>query len=485
MRPFGTRVATIATATALALTACSSGGSGTAPQSSAVMTTTAPNSTAATTADTNSMTTTTVAAMKVPTPVADACPVVADGLSCWKVAVPVDYSLPEGPTLDIAVTVARLDPTSWTSPILRAGIPAAVAWDRPLPTALPGHDYIGIDPRGQGRSAALSCSDLEKYKATLLIGRLDDTVAALLKQCMQGLLVGPVPLISAIDPQVAAMDAIIVRRALGIDKWGLYAAGYMTDRAVHMIELDPSSITGLMLVGPRIVGYGPTPGSVDAQLAAFVTDCAAAPACAANGDMNALSEALFAAAAGGLTSTNVNDETGKPVRFDDKMVRGAMSSIIGFQPVVTLVPTILAGGPQATVDQLVTTAEAQAQSPNPVDLALRCQQLSYVGLSALDRGESALCDAMGPLPQLAAAELLASNIPVLVLSPSYLDVTSDTAKQIFHNFTTLTVLNVPGMADPGLVIHDCWNGVRVAFFDNPTKPVDTACLTEPSVATFG
>ena len=146
MRPFGTRVATIATATALALTACSSGGSGTAPQSSAVMTTTAPNSTAATTADTNSMTTTTVAAMKVPTPVADACPVVADGLSCWKVAVPVDYSLPDGPTLDIAVTVARLDPTSWTSPILRAGIPAAVAWDRPLPTALPGHDYIGIDP---------------------------------------------------------------------------------------------------------------------------------------------------------------------------------------------------------------------------------------------------------------------------------------------------------------------------------------------------
>jgi pimeloyl-ACP methyl ester carboxylesterase len=314
---------------------------------------------------------------------------------------------------------------------------------------------------------------------------VDATLTSLLQQCLHAADSGSLPLASAIEPTVLAQDANLVRRALGIDTWGIYAAGSSTARALRMIQLDPKSVTALMVASPIEVGHGATLAIHQQQFDAFAADCAASPKCAANGDMQQHAAALYAAAANSLTST-VNDPTGSPITFDSDQVKGAVSVWLGAQAVSSALPAALAKGPRAFMDSIVAASAAVPFVPSPIDLVWGCQDVSWQAPAASERPNHAWCDALGPVPQLAAAAPLTSDIPVLVLNQRYNPVSSaQTAKEIFAGFSHVTYVDVPGMADTGSVIGTCWNQVRVAFYDHPGTMPDTTCLSKPAATTFG
>lgn len=502
---------------ALLLAACSSsGGSTKATQSTgsaaattpvAVTTAAAPTTAAATTTaavTTAAATTTTVAAVKVSPPTAAECPAGAPAhLSCVQVAVPIDPTKPAGPTLATQVTLRRADPAKWTSPILwlASGSQPRIDWKDLafyVPENFVGHDLVIVDLRGGGRTNndGGRCANLNDYTAEINTFNVLPDAAAAIKACIAKANANNVPLLSTIDHSVAAADLVAVRKSLGIEKWMLYSSTGGADVALHLLKADAAAITAYVARDPNAVGTALSTTSLAEAFDRFAADCAAAPKCAANGDLKAKLATGLARLKTPVTTKTKEVVTGNPVVLDALVEQAGARFALQDPTFASILPGLISGLATGEADELVAGFEAsQDPGTDPTQIAMICQDLGY-GFTALkpvgdDKGglfvgmsNKRYCDAIGPIPQLAAAPKITSTIPVFVVLSSYVGNSSETiAKSLFAGFTNATFTTVPGVSAASQKV-GCYTKVLAAFFDAPTTKADPSCLQSPENRVF-
>lgn len=469
------------------------------PATTSVLTTTAATTSAPTTAPPITPAPTTV---PPPPPVAttSTCPGGAPTtLTCLTVAVPVDPAAPDGKSVNLAVTVRRANPSDWTAPVLSIlGATPSYPWTDPKAAdVFPGHDMIWIDQRGVGRSVGVTdCPELPTYVAEIRMARLGAAALAAFSDCFARAEQSVVPFASMFDHRIVAADIGIVRQALGISAWALYAGGAGADIALHLVDQDPASVSAIVSRTPMAVGAGLSPNNLAAAFDRFATDCAAAPTCAASGDLQQALAKAYARLATPVTTKTTEIGTGVPILLDQRLLLDALQSI-GNLSVVNNVPLLLPGAVDGSTDEAVATNYANAhEDPFAWAFVLRCQSVDYAwpGLVTTANDQAGifagytlkpLCDAIGPLPQYSPRADPTSDVPVLAVLPSY-DTRSSvtTAKQVFSGFPNVTIVEVPRIVDPLQQLTDCFYATANAFLAAPDAQLDASCLTAPAISTL-
>lgn len=504
-----TSIATLTVALALTVTACgsSSSSSGSIPPISSG-TTTPPTTTVvspttaappSTTPSTIPSATTTTVVKATPKPVSSPCPAgAAADLACFKVAVAVDPAA-ASPTLDLAVTVRRANPSAWNKPVLSIlGTTPTYPWtDAAAGNVFAGHDVIWVDQRGAGRSDGLTaCPDLAKFPAEIQTDNLGPDAVAAFKACFAKANAASMPFASMFDHRIVATDIDTVRRALGIDTWALYAGSAGADIALQLVDIAPASVTALVTRTPTAVGAGVSTNNVADAFDRFTADCAAAPKCATAGDLHKVLTAAYARFATPVTTKVLEDGTGVPIVLDRHTLLAGVQAI-GNTAIAPNVPSALTGGVDGTSDEFV----ARAFQSLPIDafawsFVARCQQKDYSnpGLTQTANDHAGIfaeystkrfCDAVGPVPQYSARANPTSTVPVLAVLPAYDPRGSvTTTKAIFAGFAHTTIVEVPRIVDPLSQLRDCFYTTANAFLSNPTAPLDATCLTAPAVSTL-
>ena len=496
----------IATATAILMTAaCSSSvktatvatttagaPATTAPAPTVAPTTAAPTTTVAPTtaapATTAATTTTTAVTATVPAPVATTCPDgYPAGVTCATVTVPVDPTKPTGPTLDIAVTVRRAKPDTWTSPI--ALIQSFAEPKFFAPERFTGHDVIALDARGVGRTGPnTDCPELKDYTAEINTRNLQPSGVAAIKACIAKLATAQVSLAAVIDNAARATDTATVRRSLGIDKWAIFTARGSADAVMYLLATDAKAITSVFAYTPYTVGAGITPNNAKDAFDRFATDCAGIPACTAKGDMQAHLATLMALPP--VTTKTLETATGWPIVLDAVTARSGITGALSRSSLAAILPGLLGGEASGAANELI--AGFYNSTPAPTDarsFAMLCQNLGFseVPLNGGNddhagpfKGDSAkrMCDAIGPQPQMPAPPKSTGSIPVLVIVPSYESQGSEAgARAIFSGYPNLNVAVVPGNPNDLPEFLPCYVKTINTFFDAPTVKLDTTCLT--------
>ncbi len=271
-----------------------------------------------------------VAAM-VPSPVAATVSSVASpsidwrscGLSfeCGRLAVPVDYGDPTGPTLDLAVARTKADDRAHRigSLVVNPGGPGArgIPWMKSVADTLPRDlrdrfDLVSFDPRGVGESGAVKCgADIdplfdESFSPTTAAERADLVAAfrTVVDACDRDS-AALLPHVSTVD---TARDLDRLRAALGDRKLSYIGESYGTYLGTIYATLFPQRVRALVLDGaidPAADATAVTLGQArgfEHSLDDFFADCAKRRACAFhNGGHPAL--AYDALRASGSSST--------------------------------------------------------------------------------------------------------------------------------------------------------------------------------------
>jgi pimeloyl-ACP methyl ester carboxylesterase len=429
-------------------------------------------------------------------PRADTCPVEGNGLTCWKVYVPIDPTDPASDPIDLAVTVRRASPDSWTSPVLiLTGVAPKHDWaPGAYQVELAGHDQIWIDLRAYGRSdGAVACPDFAKYSGQFAIGTLTTEAASAYGACLDAGEASVVPVSTSMDNGIVAADFVAVRQALGIDAWGLYSSNSGANIALNMLAIDEAATSAWFATSPEIVGHGLSPNNMAEALQRYAADCAKAPTCAAFGDFAALFDAVLAKVDVNGATGVVEPGTGVPIVFDRASVQNGVRFAMGDRTLAPLLPMLLSGIVDGTqVDTVANYYVNQIPPMTPLDAATQCQDRDFVLPGITDRDESAggpftgvhfTCTGLGPVPQFTEAPEVTSSIPVMVVTTSYDSRSSETnVTAITTGLSDVIRVFVPGLANSPLELGDCYLGVVADFFAG--GPTDTSCMTSPAVATL-
>ncbi|GAA5056516.1 alpha/beta hydrolase [Nocardia callitridis] len=214
-----------------------------------------------------------------------ACPddIVAPGLECSTLQVPLDYRDPDGRQIDIAVSrLSSTDPAQRRGVLLtNTGGPGGAGLSFPadlrglgLPQrVLDTYDIIGFDPRGVGHSAPVTC-DLRPEQATsnippygrdpIDVQRRSAAVSEIARQCGGSASASTLPFISTAN---TARDMDRIREALGQEKISYHGISYGTYLGAVYTTLFPDQSDRIFLdsaLGPtgfdietsRLLGQG-------------------------------------------------------------------------------------------------------------------------------------------------------------------------------------------------------------------------------------
>jgi pimeloyl-ACP methyl ester carboxylesterase len=237
--------------------------------------------------------------------------------SCGKLAVPLDYSEPDGDTADVFVVRVRSESQNQrigsllvnpggpggSGVNLAAGLVSALSED-----VLDRFDVVGFDPRGVGLSDPVQCiSDTQKDQLSAAnpdvrtaAGRAKARAlsAAVVKSCVTEY--GPA--LSHFNTEETARDMDLIRQALGDAKLNYLGYSYGTRLGAAYAHQFPTRIRTAVLDGAvdpvadeLTVTERQTKAFEDA-FDQFAADCAKRPDCAALGNPRAAVRALIAAA---------------------------------------------------------------------------------------------------------------------------------------------------------------------------------------------
>lgn len=218
-------------------------------------------------------------------------------LECATLTVPLDYSAPEGKTIDIAVarTVVSDDDARIGSLVFNPGGPggSGIEFLTTAVTLVPPElaqrfDLVSFDPRGVGASAAIACEVDFDDDVTLLSPDDDSGWDALVAEA-QGRADTCSAESLALEPYLgtnnAARDLDELRAALGDDQLSYVGFSYGTRLGATYAELFPDRVRALVLDGAvkptddsALIGLGQGPG-FDAALESFAGDCDADADC--------------------------------------------------------------------------------------------------------------------------------------------------------------------------------------------------------------
>ncbi len=181
------------------------------------------------------------------------------GLECGSVTVPLDYSAPDGPVLDIDLVRVPAAGESVGSIFVNPGGPGASGIDfvrdgfRLDQETNDRYDLIGFDPRGIGRSNPLSCSVRRDESAMVDLSPDSAEESALLNQeaveIVEDCTTSDADVLPHLTTLNVARDLDRLRRAVGDDRLHYYGLSYGTLLAVRYAQLYPEAVGHLVMDG--------------------------------------------------------------------------------------------------------------------------------------------------------------------------------------------------------------------------------------------
>ncbi|MGC7093434.1 alpha/beta hydrolase [Amycolatopsis lurida] len=182
-------------------------------------------------------------------------------LQCATLNVPLDWSRPDGPRIDLAVnrTPARGDRIG--SLLVNPGGPGGSAVDvvayNGMVAGYPEgevlaerFDLVGLDPRGVGHSSPVRCDPATLHDpAVSRFGDFDRLVVAN-RRAGQDCLDRTGPLLGHVDTISVAKDMEALRRALGEERISYYGMSYGTEIGELYADLFPGRVRSMVLDAP-------------------------------------------------------------------------------------------------------------------------------------------------------------------------------------------------------------------------------------------
>ncbi|MEV0381472.1 alpha/beta fold hydrolase [Nonomuraea sp. NPDC050643] len=181
-----------------------------------------------------------------------------DTVECGTLAVPIDWSKPNGPTLDLALARRKAtDPAARIGSLLtNPGGPGGSGVNNMLrPSGFSEEvqrrfDIVGYDPRGVARSNAVTCSAsvYNEMPSPVMTSQADyDTWIAYNKRLRADCRKRTGPVYDHVDSANVARDMDAIRAALGDDKLTSYGVSYGTLAQQMYAELFPNRIRAMVL----------------------------------------------------------------------------------------------------------------------------------------------------------------------------------------------------------------------------------------------
>ena len=229
----------------------------------------------------------------------DAMPIPAGG-QCGKIAVPVDYSKPDGPTAVLAMIRFPASGQKIGSLLINpggpgeSGIEAAASIYGEMPTTVRQHfDLVGFDPRGVGASTpALWCNsdvDNDRMRADPQVDyspegieHIEGDTKAFIQRCVDKM---GNDFLANVGTANVVRDMDAMRAAVGDEKLTYLGYSYGTRIGSAYAETFPDKVRAMILDGAVDPNADPIQADID-QARAFqqafndyAADCAKSPDC--------------------------------------------------------------------------------------------------------------------------------------------------------------------------------------------------------------
>lgn len=427
-----------------------------------------------------------------------------EALRCLSVAVPLDYSKPQGPTFNLHVTVApafresaRADPL-----FLLPGGPGQAGTDvlftlGAMRRVRATRDVVFIDQRGTGRSGRMVCAD-EKNHDTMTEAEAE---ASLLKCAATQKY--PFPTFSTAN---AAHDMERVRAALGYKTINLLGVSYGTRLAQQYARFYPASVRSIVLDGVVAPDQAIPAGGIDGQAALerMFADCAADQPCrTAFPALRKEYDALNARAAAGIKLDLPDPRTTRPSKVEidlngfQKTLHTILYSPLDSRRLPFLINSAYNNrwgpfvarknigsdfSPDGDVAVLMHLAVVCAEDLPYLKPAERVNEERMLAGPALERYIS-LCKLLS-VPPAKPQAITPIKAPVLLLSGALDPVTPPRRADAAAKYMTAAQHLVVANAGHGVFQLGCAPRLLREFLDQPGKPVAAACLEEIPAPTF-
>lgn len=181
---------------------------------------------------------------------------------CTTVKVPVDYTNPDGRTIDLAVTRVRSTGTAIGSLFVNPGGPGGSAVDYAKaasqivsPSVLDAYDIVGVDPRGVAKSDPMRCLTDAQIDELVEVDATPDSASEEARVVSISELVGRTcgekadPVIGFMGTVNAARDLDIVRALVADSSFNYLGKSYGTYLGAVYAELFPGRVGRMVLDG--------------------------------------------------------------------------------------------------------------------------------------------------------------------------------------------------------------------------------------------
>ncbi|MFJ4684573.1 alpha/beta hydrolase [Streptomyces sp. NPDC088789] len=190
----------------------------------------------------------------------DDSPAPGSGWQCATLKVPLDWSKPEGKTIDLALIRAKAEGDDRIGSLLfnfggpgGSGVSTMPAFESTVGTLHERYDLVSWDPRGVGASEGVRCRDDKAIEAAESLDASPDTAQeerALFADAADfaaGCEKGAGPLLAHVSTTDTARDMDLMRQVLGDTKLHYFGMSYGTELGGVYAHLFPKNVGRLVL----------------------------------------------------------------------------------------------------------------------------------------------------------------------------------------------------------------------------------------------
>lgn len=442
------------------------------------------------------------------------CPPADRPADCYTLEVPEVHGQEDGPTLRLPVVVHHpRDGGAPADPILVPdGGPGISNFHSALPDGqgfadATGRDTIYWAQRGTvDAEPSLACPEFETTFIANLQGtdpdeRERDRSGDALDQCRARLVAAGVDL-DAYDTVQNALDAVALRRALGVEQWNLFGLSYGSRLSLELLRVDPAAVRSVLLDSVYRPGSGGPSFVVDAAaggMDALMAGCEADEACASRyPDLRSTLEQTIAQwdADPVEVAVPLDDGTTETFVFDGRDLYAGILSALAEPDLLRRIPQVLTQFADGDLSAVPAFARAAIGSGNGISegmsRSVNCADNAAIEDPAAaelfaDPGDARnvvlyastsglFCDRwdVAPIGD-GFADPVSTTAPALVFAGTYDETTPPADSQAVADDLGATFVSFDGIGHGVQGTSTCADEILNAFFDDPDASLDTSC----------